>query len=98
MLGDLEPQRPLDLELASLIAREIPVWYIHGNHDADSAELWARVWGSEIADRNIPGRVVELPNGQQGRLRERHIYPPAEAAPMPAGSTTAPKKYERRCT
>jgi predicted phosphodiesterase len=65
LLGDLEPQRPLDLELASLVEREIPVWYIHGNHDADSDELWARVWGSEIADRNVHGRVVELPNGQR---------------------------------
>jgi predicted phosphodiesterase len=65
LLGDMEPQGPLDVELSPLADRNIPVWYIHGYHDADSDELWQRVWGSAVAERNIHGRVIELPNGQR---------------------------------
>lgn len=86
LLGDMEPQQPLELELGSLKERGIPVWYIHGNHDADSDELWERVWGSAMADRNIHGRVVELPNGQRlaglgGIFRGSVWYPGASARP-----------------
>lgn len=65
LLGDMEPQRALDLELAALVGRGVPVWYVHGNHDADSDEVWERVWGSQIAGLNIHARVVDLPNGQR---------------------------------
>lgn len=65
LLGDLEPRRPLHMEVAPLVARPLTVWFIHGNHDADSDELWSRVWGSQLKDFNAHGRVVELPNGQR---------------------------------
>ncbi|HEU4460875.1 MAG TPA: metallophosphoesterase [Methylibium sp.] len=85
LLGDMEPERPLHLELAPLIERRIPVFFIHGNHDADSDELWMRVWGSELASCNVHGRVVELPNGQRlaglgGVFRETVWHPSASAA------------------
>lgn len=85
LLGDLEPGRPLHDELATLIKGCVPVWYIHGNHDADSDALWERVWGSELADRNVHGRVVTLPNGQRlaglgGVFRESVWYPSSSAA------------------
>lgn len=85
LLGDLEPQRPLHVELAPLVEQGMPVWYIHGNHDADSDELWMRVWGSELAECNVHGRVVTLPNGQRlaglgGVFRESVWYPSASAA------------------
>ena len=85
LLGDMEPQRPLHLELAPLLERKLPVWFIHGNHDADSDELWMRVWGSELAERNVHGRVVELPDGRRlaglgGVFREAVWYPSASAA------------------
>lgn len=38
LLGDLEPQEPLHLALAPLVERAVPVYFIHGNHDADSDE------------------------------------------------------------
>lgn len=57
LLGDMEPQRLLDIELAPIAQRNIPIWFIHGNHDADSDELWERVWGSAVADRNFHRRV-----------------------------------------
>src|SRR4051812_2005171 len=63
LLGDMEPERPLHVELAPLIERQRPIHWIPGNHDADSDEIWMRVWGSELADQNIHGRVVELTDG-----------------------------------
>jgi predicted phosphodiesterase len=85
LLGDMEPQRPLHVELAPLIERSVPLWYVHGNHDADSDELWMSVWGSELADRNVHARVVELPNGLRlaglgGVFREAVWYPSPSAA------------------
>lgn len=85
LLGDMEPERPLHLELSPLLERKVPIWFIHGNHDADSDELWMRVWGSELADRNVHGRVVELPDGRRlaglgGVFREAVWYPSASAA------------------
>lgn len=85
LLGDLEPRRPLHEELAALIELGVPVWYIHGNHDADSDALWERMWGSELADRNLHGRVVTLPNGQRlaglgGVFRKSVWYPSSSAA------------------
>lgn len=85
LLGDMEPARPLHVELAPLLERSLPVFFIHGNHDADSDEVWMRVWGSELAEKNVHGRVVELPNGQRlaglgGVFREAVWYPSRAAA------------------
>lgn len=60
LLGDLEPRRPLHEELASIVDK---VWFIHGNHDTDSPANWGNVWQSKLADRNVDGRVVMLPDG-----------------------------------
>lgn len=85
LLGDLEPKRALHIELAPLIEQGVPVWFIHGNHDADSDAAWTRVWHSDLADRNVHGRVVELPNGLRlaglgGIFRKAVWYPRASAA------------------
>lgn len=60
LLGDMEPQRPLHVELEQFLDR---IWFIHGNHDTDSDQNWVNVWESQLAERNIHGRVVQLPNG-----------------------------------
>jgi predicted phosphodiesterase len=60
LLGDLEPARPLHIELAAIRER---VWYIHGNHDTDHEGNFAHVWHSELTERNLHGRVVTLPCG-----------------------------------
>jgi predicted phosphodiesterase len=60
LLGDLEPARPLHIELAAIRER---VWYIHGNHDTEHADNFANIWHSELAERNLHGRVVTLPCG-----------------------------------
>jgi predicted phosphodiesterase len=61
LLGDIEASRPLDVELAAIAPEKI--WFVHGNHDTDSAQNWNHLWGSKLADRNVHGRVVTLPNG-----------------------------------
>jgi hypothetical protein len=60
LLADLEPRAPLHEELIAIRDR---VRWIHGNHDADSDEAWLRVRGSELIDRNLSGRAVDLPDG-----------------------------------
>jgi predicted phosphodiesterase len=86
LLGDMQPDRPLHVELAPLIERGTPLYWIPGNHDADSDELYVRVWGSELKDRNIHGKVVTLPDGATrlagmgGVWREAVWYPDPAAA------------------
>ena len=60
ILGDLELQRSLDDELAEIREK---VWFIHGNHDADTSDLWEHIVDSKLANRSLHGRVVRLPNG-----------------------------------
>lgn len=60
IVGDLELQRPLDVELEEIRDR---VWFVHGNHDADTSALWERIADSKLANRNLHGRVARLPNG-----------------------------------
>lgn len=63
LLGDLEPSRALHEEMAPLVDCGTQVYFIHGNHDADSDTLAERVWGSTLAARSVHGRVVTLPDG-----------------------------------
>lgn len=83
LLGDLEPQRPLHEELEAIASK---LWFIHGNHDTDSDASWTHVWDSQLADRNIDGRVVVLPDGTRlaglgGVFRESVWYPSLPAEP-----------------
>ncbi len=64
LLGDMEPGRPLKEEMEPLTKRGVWWGYITGNHDVDSLSIAERVWDPEIADRDLHGRVVELPTGQ----------------------------------
>jgi predicted phosphodiesterase len=83
LLGDLEPSRPLHRELESIWER---VWFIHGNHDTDHADIFANVWHSELAGRKIHGRVVTLPCGTRiaglgGIFRGAVWYPKDQQVP-----------------
>lgn len=82
LLGDLEPQRPLHEELASIASK---VWFIHGNHDTDSDSNWSNLWESRLADRNIHGRVVSLPDGTRlaglGGVFRESVWHPSLATP-----------------
>lgn len=59
LLGDLQPQRPLEVELAP-IAALTDIWWIHGNHDTDSDADYDNLFGSALADRNLHGRVADV--------------------------------------
>lgn len=78
LLGDMEPNRPLSIELEPILER---VWWIQGNHDTDSVELFDRTIGDpRMADRCIDGRVVTLPCGARlaglGGVFRRSVWHP----------------------
>jgi predicted phosphodiesterase len=56
LLGDLQPCKPLHIELASILELT-EVWFIHGNHDTDSDQDFDFLFGSKLRDRNLHGRV-----------------------------------------
>ncbi|CAN7659652.1 metallophosphoesterase [Variovorax paradoxus] len=59
LLGDLQARRPLHVVLAPILDRT-EVYFIHGNHDTDSDPDYDNLFGSELADRNLHGRIVEI--------------------------------------
>lgn len=59
LLGDVQAQTPLHEALAP-IRDKTDIWFIHGNHDTDSDSDYDHLWGSELADRNLHGRVAEI--------------------------------------
>jgi hypothetical protein len=59
LLGDIQARRPLQVELAPILALT-EVWFIPGNHDTDSDADHDHLFGSELADRNLHARVVEI--------------------------------------
>ena len=59
LLGDLQAQNPLEVELAPILGHT-EIWFIHGNHDTDSDADHDNLFDSALADRNLHGRVVEI--------------------------------------
>ncbi|RUR67486.1 DUF2384 domain-containing protein [Variovorax guangxiensis] len=59
LLGDIQARQPLHIELQPILALT-ELWFIHGNHDTDSDADYDNLWGSELAGRNLHGRVVEI--------------------------------------
>src|SRR5690606_28018639 len=81
ILGDCDAERPLEQLLApaiDAIGRE-NIWWIHGNHDADTPEFYDNTFGSALADQNLHGRVVEIAGvrvaGLGGVFRGQVWYP-----------------------
>lgn len=92
LLGDLEAPRPLHEALEPIVDR---VWFIHGNHDAASEESWTRVWDSKLANRNLHGRVVTLPDGTRvaglGGVFRETVWNPT--APSSAAAHWSPQQH-----
>lgn len=59
LLGDLQAQRPLEIELADILDKT-EIWLIHGNHDTDSEADHDHLFGSSLAGRNLHGRVQTI--------------------------------------
>ena len=59
LLGDIQANKPLEREL-EWILDETEVWFIHGNHDTDFEADYDNLFGSQLADRNLHGRVVDV--------------------------------------
>ena len=67
LLGDIEARRPLQLELAAIVDLT-EVWWIPGNHDTDSESAHDNLWNSELAHRNLHGRVATVAGYRVGGL------------------------------
>ena len=78
LLGDIEAQQPLELELECIL-NMTEIYFIHGNHDTDSKENYSNLFLSALADRNLHGSVVEIDGlkvaGLGGVFREHSWYP-----------------------
>lgn len=79
LLGDLQAQRPLEVELAEILGMT-EVWFIHGNHDTDSEAAHDHLFGSSLAAHNLHGRVATVAGvriaGLGGVFRARIWCPP----------------------
>lgn len=77
-LGDMEPEKPFHLELKGVMDLT-EVYWIHGNHDVDRKERFDNLFSSELADRNLDGRVVNIAGvrvaGLGGVFTEKIWYP-----------------------
>lgn len=84
-LGDFDLTRPLEAEVSPLVDAGSEVWYVHGNHDADTPEWYDFVFSSGLAHRNLSGRVVDIGGyrvaGLGGVFRSRVWNPRSSGKP-----------------
>lgn len=78
LLGDIQAQRSLELELEGVLSLT-EVWWIPGNHDVDTHADYRNLFESALADRNLHGNVVEVDGvriaGLGGVFRQSVWYP-----------------------
>lgn len=67
LMGDYELDRPLREVVAPVLETGAKVWWIHGNHDADSPKMWEFLFES-APEWSLNGRVVEM-EADGGTLR-----------------------------
>lgn len=85
LLGDIQAQLPLHEELKEVM-QHTEVYWIPGNHDNDSKEDYANLFESELADRNLHGRIVEIDGlkvGGLGGIFREHIWRPVPVTAEP---------------
>lgn len=79
LLGDVQAQRPLEVELASVVGKTV-VRFIYGNHDTDSDFDFRNLFDSALAGANLDGRVEEIAGiriaGLGGIFRGKVWMPP----------------------
>lgn len=83
-LGDIEAKEPLH-EILKGVMDKTEVYWIPGNHDTDNRGNWNNLYWSELDDRNLHGRVVEIDGvrvaGLGGIFREEIWYPDPATSP-----------------
>lgn len=81
LLGDIQAQRPLEVELAPILGKTT-IRFIHGNHDTDSDFDFRHLFESKLAHWNLHGRVEEIAGvriaGLGGIFRGKIWMPPAD--------------------
>jgi hypothetical protein len=81
LLGDIEAQRPLEVELAPILGNTV-IRLIPGNHEVDSDLTFRNLFESKLAHCNLDGRVEEVVGvriaGLGGIFRSK-IWAPPEA-------------------
>jgi predicted phosphodiesterase len=79
LLGDVQAQNPLEVELAPILGKTI-IRLIHGNHDTDNDFDFRNLFGSKLADANLHGRVEVIAGvriaGLGGIFRGKVWMPP----------------------
>ena len=79
-LGDMGADAPLE-EVLEEILDKTEVWFIHGNHDTDTDDEYDFTFGSQLADRNLHGKVVDIAGfrvaGLGGVFRSKVWHPGA---------------------
>lgn len=84
LLGDIMAQQPLEIELAAILDLT-QIWWIHGNHDTDNEQHYDNLFGSQLADRNLHDRIVEISGlriaGLGGIFRDKVWSNQAAASP-----------------
>lgn len=68
LMGDYELDRPLSEVVAPVLATGAKVWWIHGNHDAHSPQMWEFLF-EDRPEWSLSGRVVEMACSEGGSLR-----------------------------
>lgn len=94
LLGDLQPPAPLEQVLEEAIAYT-DIWWIPGNHDTDTDHFYDYLWRSELRDRNLHGRTVNIGGlriGGLGGVFRGQVWMP-EGAP----NYYSPSTFMRRC-
>ena len=59
ILGDMQAPAPLEVVLEEAL-QYAPVWWIPGNHDSESDEMYDNLWRSKLADKNLHGRAANV--------------------------------------
>jgi len=81
LVGDFDLARPLDQELADLVALDCDINFVHGNHDANRESWHDFVFGSQLASRNLSGTSRTVGNlriaGLGGVFHEEVWHPRA---------------------
>ncbi len=80
LLGDCDLDRSLE-QVLSVIINKTEVWFIPGNHDANQDHWYDHLFRSQLRERNLHGRVVEIDGkrvaGLGGVFREKIWMPPS---------------------